>query len=39
MYVTVSLKLELDASSNLQEMESQIQEAGRAASDPKRSSK
>ena len=26
MYVTVSLKLELDASSNLQEMESQIQD-------------
>jgi hypothetical protein len=31
MYVTVSLKIELDASANLSEMESQIQQAGREA--------
>jgi DNA repair exonuclease SbcCD ATPase subunit len=31
MYMTVSLKIELDASANLSEMESQIQQAGREA--------
>ena len=31
MYVTVSLKIELDATASLHEMERQIQEAGRAA--------
>ena len=33
MYVTVSLKIELKATAHLSEMESQIQEAGRAAQD------
>ena len=31
MYVTVSLKIELDTTANLSQMERQIQEAGRAA--------
>ncbi len=39
MFVLVSLKIEVDATATLSQMESQIEEAGRAASDPKRSSK
>ncbi len=39
MYVTVSLKIELDATASLSQMERQIAEAGRAASDPKPSNK
>jgi hypothetical protein len=39
MFVIVSLKLDLDATARLSHMENQIEEAGRAASDPKPSSK
>jgi hypothetical protein len=39
MFVIVSLKLDLDATAMLSHMENQIEEAGRAASDPKPSSK
>ena len=39
MSVIVSLKIELDATATLSQMGSQIEEAGRAASDPKPSSK
>ena len=39
MYVIVPLKIDLDATATLSQMESRIEEAGRAASDPKRSSK
>lgn len=39
MFVLVSLKIDGDATTTLSHMESQIEEAGRAASDPKLSSK
>jgi hypothetical protein len=39
MYVTVTLKIERDATASLSHMERQIGEAGRAASDPKHSFK
>ena len=39
MFVTGLLKIDLDASATLRHWESQIEEAGRRASDPKRSHK
>jgi hypothetical protein len=39
MIVIVSLKIDLEASATLSHMESQIEEAGRAASDPQHSNK